>query len=374
MRPPPAWVRRWARDPLWPPLAVLLAAVFLVLAAAGGLAWPVTRRAPAARLGLLAALYLVLDAGLLVACGALWLAHPLPSRRDGERWERVHTGMLRWVLSRLRRAAGPLLGFRVELEEPPGGDRPVAGPLLLLARHAGPGDSFTLVELLLSRYHRTPRIVLKETLQWDPGLDVILNRLGACFLPPHADAGQEGLSARLAAVAAGLHGSDAMLLFPEGRNWTPGRYQRALARLRRRAYPQAAADAAQNPHVLPPRPAGVLAVLAARPDVGVVVIAHTGLDDLVTPGQVWQALPLHERPMTVRWWYVPPGTVPRRREEQYQWLRVQWALVDSWIGARKAQSGLPHVPSRLADAIDPSTADVAGQDDPEADPLLGSPG
>jgi hypothetical protein len=31
-----------------------------------------------------------------------------------------------------------------------------------------------------------------------------------------------------------------------------------------------------NPHVLPPRPAGVLACLAARPDLDVVVVAHTG--------------------------------------------------------------------------------------------------
>jgi 1-acyl-sn-glycerol-3-phosphate acyltransferase len=381
VRLPPVAVRRWIRDPLWPLLALVLAAVFLLVAVVGGLSWPVTRRARAGRLALLAAYYLVLNAGLLVGCAALWVRHPVAARRDRERWTQAHTRLLRRVLGRLRRASGPLLGFRVDLEEPPGADRLDPGPLLLLARHAGPGDSFTLVDLLLSRYHRTPRIVLKETLQWDPGLDVILNRLGACFLPPHAGGG-EALTGRLADLARDLHAGDAMLIFPEGRNWTPGRYQRALARLRRRAYRagaagrlgaggrlgaaarraavdrQAVVDAEQNPHVLPPRPGGVLAALAARPELGIVVIAHTGLDDLVTPAQVWDALPLYGRPMTIRWWYVPPGTVPHDPAEQYQWLRVQWALVDSWIGARKAQSGLP----------DPAPALAAAQAVPEPEP------
>jgi 1-acyl-sn-glycerol-3-phosphate acyltransferase len=387
VRLPPRAVRRCLRDPLWPLLAALLAVVFLLVAVAGGLAWPVTRRARAARLGLLAAYYLVLNVTLLVRCAALWVAHPVAGRRDGEQWQRAHTKLLRGVLGRLRQAAGPLLGFRVLLEEPPAADRLDPGPLLLLARHAGPGDSFTLVDLLLSRYHRTPRIVLKQSLQWDPGLDVILNRLGACFLPPAG--GHAALTARLADLARDLHAGDAMLIFPEGRNWTPRRYQRAIARLRRRALRagaasrraavdrQAAADAEQNPNVLPPQPGGVLATLAARPDLGIVVIAHTGLDELVTPAQVWQALPLYERPMTIRWWYVPPGTVPSDPAEQYQWLRVQWALVDSWIGARKAQSGsaarpplAPHEPAVVA-GFDP----VAGEEpSPDADPLLDTPG
>lgn len=392
MRLPPVAVRRWIRDPFWPLIAAVLAVLFLLVAVVGGLAWPVTRRARAGRLGLLAAFYLVLNAGLLVGCAALWVAHPVAGRRDGERWRQAHTALLRWVLGRLRRAAGPLLGFRVLLEEPPGAERMDPGPLLILARHAGPGDSFTLVDLLLSRYHRTPRIVLKETLQWDPGLDVILNRLGACFLPAYAGAG-EALPERLADLARDLRSGDAMLIFPEGRNWTPRRYQRAIDRLRRRAYRpgaasrraavdrQAAADAEQNPNVLPPRPGGVLAALAARPDLGIVVIAHTGLDDLVTPDQVWQALPLYDRPMTIRWWSVPPGTVPPGPAQQYQWLRVQWALVDSWIGARKAQSGLPDAAEMLAAAepVPPAGAPpgrllASEEPSPDGDPLLDTPG
>ncbi len=359
MRPPPAWVRRAIIDPLWLPVAAVLGALLLVVAAVGGLAWPVTSRRRVPRLALLGALYLVLDVFMLLACTALWLRYPVAAARDDERWQAVHLRVLRWTLATLRSAATVLVGFTMTVEEPP-----VAGlgqgPLLVLARHAGPGDSFALVELLLSRYGRRPRIVLKEDLRWDPGLDVVLGRLSACFLP--ADPGANGeLAERVAGLASGLRGQDVMLIFPEGGNWTPRRYRHALSRLLYRADWKMAAEAARNPHVLPPRPAGVLASLAARPDLGVVVVAHTGLDDLVSPALLWRALPLTGRPMTVRWWPEPAGAVPSDPEQQYQWLRAQWAIVDSWIESRKA---------RAAAARDPVDPD----DDGQGAGLLGSPG
>ena len=320
-RPPPTAVRRAVLDPLWPPVALVVAALLLVVAAVGGLAWPITKlrlgqkrpglwlgqkrpRPPACRrpgpgrvprLALLGALYVVLDALLLMRCAGLWLRHPVAAARDDEDWQEAHLRALRWILATLRSAATSLIGFTITVEEPPD-LRPLDGrPVLVLARHAGPGDSFALVELLLSRYSRRPRIVLKEVLRWDPGLDVVLGRLSACFLPARSDA-DDDLAERVGGLARGLRGDDAMLLFPEGGNWTPLRYRRALRRLFFRADFGVAADAARNRHVLPPRPAGVLACLAARPDLDVVVVAHSGLDDLVSPVMLWRALPLAGRP------------------------------------------------------------------------------
>jgi 1-acyl-sn-glycerol-3-phosphate acyltransferase len=363
MRPPPLRVRRAVLDPLWPPAAVVLAILLLVVAAAGALTWPFTRRGRTARLALLAALYVILNAGLLIACTGLWLAHPAPSRRDEQRWQDAHASALRRVLATLRAAAGPLLGFRVTLTEPPDAARLRDTPLLILARHAGPGDSFTLADLLLSRYRRRPRIVLKEILQWDPGLDVVLNRMSACFLPAHPGPDAD-LPGRLAALARTLTGRDAMLIFPEGGNWTPLRYSRAIARLRGHALRQAAAAAARHPNVLPPRPAGVLACLAARPDLDVVVVAHTGLDDLVSPAQVWRALPLTSRPMTIRWWYQPAAGMPADPAGQLKWLQRQWAMVDAWIQVHKPSPAGP--PESVAPGEDRSGDD--------ADPLLETPG
>ncbi len=385
MKPPPVPLRRAVIDPLWLPIAVVVASALLAAALAGALGWLFTRRGRVTRLALFGALYVLLDAALMLACLVLWLRTPVPGWRDAERWQDAHTTLLRWVLSSLRAAAGPLLGFAVAVEEPPGSARIAGGPVLVLARHAGPGDSFTLVELLLTRYRRRPRIVLKESLRWDPGLDVILTRLPSCFVPARVPA---DLPDQLARLSASLHGRDAMLIFPEGGHWTPRRHHRALARLRRARKIQAAADAAENPNVLPPRPAGVLAILAARPDLDVMVVAHTGLDELVSAAQVWRALPVTGRPMRVRWWHEPAGSMPDGAEQRYEWLRLQWALVDSWVGARKAATVAEPESAVIESAviesaviesaviesavIEPAGIDpIGGQD---ADPIVGSPG
>lgn len=332
--------RRAIVDPLWLPAAAVLMVLLALVAAVAGLAWPLTRRRRLLRLALFAVIYLFADACLVAGAAIIWLRWPVPAWRDEERWKAAHARLLRRALSLILASARPLFGFRVELEEPPDAGRLRDRALLVMARHGGPGDSFTLIELLLARYHRRPRIVLKESLQWDPGLDVVLSRLRSCFLPSRSGAGDD-LPGRLAEVARGLGGSDAMLIFPEGGNWTPRRHRRAIARLRRSGHRDAAADADRNPHVLPPRPAGVLACLAARPDLDVVIVAHTGLEDLVSPAQIWRAIPLTRRPMTVRWWHEPAAALPADADDRFQWLQVQWTIVDSWIDARKARSCLP---------------------------------
>ncbi|MGA3152699.1 MAG: 1-acyl-sn-glycerol-3-phosphate acyltransferase [Streptosporangiaceae bacterium] len=355
MRPPPTAIRRAILAPLWLPLAAALALIFVLVAAGTVLVTPLSRRRRPARLALFAATYVLADVSLVLAAAALWLRRPLPGRRDEQRWISAHARLLRWALSRIVAAGPPLLGFGVRLEEPPEDGIRADHPLLVLARHGGLGDSFTLVDLLLSRYDRRPVIVLKETLQWDPGLDIVLGRLSACFLPARRRA-TEDVTERLADRARRLHGSDAMLIFPEGRNWTPRRFRHAIARLRRDGEHRAAAEAAANAHVLPPRPGGVLACLAARPDLDVVVVAHTGIDDLVTVRQVWDALPLTGRPMTIRWWYERAPALRIGPDDRYQWLRAHWAIVDAWIDARKAR----------APAAGP--ADQAGPTDPALSP------
>ena len=58
-----------------------------------------------------------------------------------------------------------------------------------MSRHAGPGDSMLLVDALANGYLRRPRIVLKDFLQWDPAVDVILNRLPTSFVPHREEHG-----------------------------------------------------------------------------------------------------------------------------------------------------------------------------------------
>ncbi len=357
MRPPPTVIRRTVIGPAWLALGIAASLLFLVTAALAALAAPLTRRRRLLRLAVFGALYLAIDVSLVAGCAALWLRQPVASRRDQARWSRSHQKLLNRRLSALIAAARPLLGFTVTVQEPPDRDLIAGRPLLVLARHGGPGDSFALVHLLMSRYQRRPAIVAREELCWDPGLDIILSRLPSCFIRQGDGA---RMASRLTELAGRLDSDDAILLFPEGGNWTPVRHRRAIARLRRAGRRQAAADAESNPNVLPPRPAGVLACLAGRPDLGVAIVAHTGLEDLVSPATVWRALPVAGRPMTVRWWYEPAGVIPETDDDRREWLRLQWAIVDSWIDARKAARDGQPAAGPASDQAEPLTGPAAG--------------
>lgn len=332
---PPRLVRRWLLDPVYVPVAVALSALCWLVA---GLAWLLGwllphRRRRVCRLAALAGSYLVLDLVMLLGCFGLWLANPRAGRRRPDEWREVHLVLLRRCLRRLMTTSRWLLGFTVRLEDPLPAEPDCAAPMLVLARHGGPGDSFTLVHLIASYLDRFPRVVLKAALQWDPGLDVLLNRLSCCFLASASGAGEDR-AGQLAELAAGLHAKDALLVFPEGGNWTPRRHRRAVRRLWRAGRRSAARAAQANRHVLPPRPGGTLACLAARPDADVLVIAHTGLDTLVSPSLIWQALPLTGRDMVIGWWRIPATELPRDEDGAIRWLAGQWDRVEDWVAAR----------------------------------------
>ena len=330
LRLPARWLRRGLLDPLWLPIVLALEALLVGTIAVCVLVRPLTPRARVLRLAVFAATYLALAVALLLASFGLWLRHPT-RRRDGGAWTAAHCRMLTEALDRLARTAVATLGYQVEVDadrgQPPG-DR----PLIVLARHAGPGDSFTLVQLLLTRLHRRPRVVLKAALQWDPGLDVVLNRLAGCFIASQTGAGDDR-TAVIEEHARSLRTGDALLLFPEGANWTPRRHRRAVTRLLRAGRRRAAHRAEQQPRVLPPRPAGTVTCLGARPDADVLLVAHTGLDTLTSPRALWQALPLVDRPMRIRFRWYAADDVPREPEAAQQWLEAQWSAMHAWITA-----------------------------------------
>jgi 1-acyl-sn-glycerol-3-phosphate acyltransferase len=323
---------RWARRALTPVLMVIelgLCGLLAVTTVVGLALAPLDRRRRVMRIGAMGVAYLSVELTALVMLWGVWLtrrAHPEP-------WgEETNGRILAWALGLILGAGRRWLGFEIVLDEPPHPsplDDP--RPVLVLARHGGLGDSFALVWLLVGRYRRRVRVVLKEVLQWEPLLDVALNRLGACFLPAQAAKGEE-LAARLGKLARGLGAQDALLLFPEGGNWTPRRRSRAIQRLRADRKHRAARAASLMEHVLPPRPAGVLACLDARPGLPVVVFAHTGLDTLTTAAAAYRAVPF-DRPMSVRWW--PAAQAPEGERARLEWLTTEWAVVDEWIDARK---------------------------------------
>lgn len=277
----------------------------------------------ALRVTAFAALYTIGECVCLLACAALWLRSPLPGRRDPVRWERRHVRLLQALLGLLSRGAATLFAFRLRLESPRGESLDHERPLIVLGRHAGPGASFVLVQVLLAQYGRVPRIVLKRRLRLDPALDVLLTRIGCAFL------GRGDSTQAVADLAARLKTRDALLIYPEGSDWTPTRHRMAVTRLRLRGLRARADAAAARPNVLPPRPGGTFAALTAAPSAQVAVFMHTGHDDLLELGALWRALPLR-RELHMVWWNEPR---PDLADEAAcgRWLDAEWSEIDAWV-------------------------------------------
>jgi 1-acyl-sn-glycerol-3-phosphate acyltransferase len=321
--------------------AVLLLPVFVVAAAVVSIFQPGRWRA--LRLFAFALVYLALEVAGQVAAGVLWLLSGFGRRLDARRWQAAHYTVLRWSLELLRRAAQRVFALRLVTDGTSWSplDDGVPGStnaMVVLSRHAGPGDSFLLVDTLMNRDHlRRPRIVLKDLLQWDPLIDVYLNRLPNHFVAAGPGAGP-GSPEAIADLARGLAEEDALLIFPEGANFSPGRRFRAIERLRHRGLASAARRAEALRHVLPPRPAGVRAALEAAPHADVVFVAHTGLDHLNSVRDLWRSLPM-DKTLHLRWWFVPAAEVPRGETELTDWLYDWWATIDDWIATTSARSG-----------------------------------
>jgi 1-acyl-sn-glycerol-3-phosphate acyltransferase len=286
---------------------------------------------------------------LLVILFGWWLASGFGGRIRTPYWEGVHYDLVQGLMYVVFREARRVLALRIETEGGPSGTAESGGttaangvarsrasravlypgrPLIVACRHAGPGDSFTLIHALMHWYDREPRVVLKDTLAWDPAVDVVMNRIPARFVSPGK--GSQDFEAQIADLARNLDENDAFVIFPEGGNFTPERRRRGIERLRRLGLERMARRAEQMTHVLAPRPGGLLAALDAAPEADVVLVAHTGLDHMLTVGDVWRELPM-DKVITMRWWQVPRDEIPAEREARIDWLFAWWERIDEWV-------------------------------------------
>jgi hypothetical protein len=208
--------------------------------------------------------------------------------------------------------------------------------ILVFSRHAGPGDSLLLMDGLVNGYGRAPRIVLKEFLQWDPAVDVILNRLPTSFVPVGRKGG-EALVESIGELARDMDLDDAFVIFPEGANYTEHRRARAIQKLRDIGRPDLAERAEDLKQTLPPRSLGVMTALAAAPGSDVFFIGHAGLEALLTAGDIWRAMPM-DTSVAVKLWHVRAEDIPPP-EEQETWLYDTWGEIDRWISSQLVGTG-----------------------------------
>lgn len=318
---PSPFVRRLVLTPL---LFVLTLLVVLVFPVAYPVAFVLGReRRRGARLLWFALAWATRESVAVLECGRLWC---LRRTRDDR-----HYDIIRRYVAGLYSVAQRRLGLRVEIETDTapgtaGGDR----PLIVLSRHAGPGDALLLVHHLLTDYRRRPRVVMKAQLQLDPCIDIAANRMPNAFVSPGGRAVGD-----IGRLAADLGARDALVIFPEGGNFTPERRRRAIRRLTRLRRADEAERATRMRNLMPLRPGGVLAALDSAPSADVVFVAHIGLDDMTTAGDIWRRVPL-TGVVHAHWWRIPAEDVPGDRDARTDWLYTQWERADSWISANRA--------------------------------------
>lgn len=343
MRPPPRPVRRLIIAPGLV-LGVVAASVSLPLIVVG--AAFVSRYVPGKwrvlRIVWFLFLYLLVEAAALTMLFSLWVLSGFGLKIRASAFIDAHYGLMAWMLRRI--VASAKFTFKLNIvregsERASAGPRAGRRPIMVLSRHAGPGDSILLMDALANSFKRHPRIVLKEFLQWDPMIDVMLNRLPSAFVSGGKE-GRDELLEKIEEIASTMDDDDAFVIFPEGANYTEKRAKRSIEKLREMGRPDLAERAEELKNTLPPRSTGVKTALAVAPDnTDVFFVGHAGLETFVTPGDIWRGIPVDTN-VAARVWRFADEEIPAP-DGQEDWLFDVWAEIDGWITDRLAVTEEP---------------------------------
>ncbi|MEO3758542.1 1-acyl-sn-glycerol-3-phosphate acyltransferase [Mycobacterium sp. B14F4] len=253
------------------------------------------------------------------------LARLMCGNRDGDRLVR---GFLDTAYTAVRR----ILDVEVVLDSASASPEgiPRQEPLIVLSRHCGPGDSVLVAWLLTIRYGLQIRVALKAVLRWEPVLDFAGDLGCLCFLARGGRARRQ-----IHELAGSLTGGQALLLFPEGANFSWPRWRKAIHELRSAGRMRAARRALRQSYTLPPRTGGAAAALSGAPRANILVLTHSGFspDGRDRP---WWKLPVHHR-MLVRTVLVPPTQLPQP-DQLTGWLERTWSSVDAWVAMNTDRS------------------------------------
>ena len=327
---PPKLVRRLVVAPIVVvlELALLLISPLLLLSAL--LASPFTGGLRPVRLTMIVLAYAAYHLGAVFACLGLWVASGFGRTLAGDRMQRAHYAVMRWFVNGVYGAALRFARVRVVVSESDAVEealRAPGRPAVVLGRHAGEGDTLLVIHALLCRHARGPRVVMHERLRIDPLIDVLGERLPNRFVDPRGG----DTEVEIAAMARELPGHGALVIFPEGTNFSERARQRGIERLAKAGHTKQAEWASAMRHVAAPRPGGALAAIEAADDADVIVLGHAGFPHGFR--ELWDLLP-HEQTVEVRLWLEPASAIPAERDEQIDWLFAWWRRLDDWVEER----------------------------------------
>lgn len=332
---PPVLVRRLVIAPLYVVVELALLVLLAVLLVPAAIVSPLFGGWRPLRAVWLALVLLAHHLAATFALFGLWVRSRFGRPIDSPQMQRAHYALMGRLLGGIYRASVRVARVRVEetadSREAEAALRDRGRPLVVLGRHAGEGDTVLVLHELLCRYGRRPRIVMLDRLRLDPLIDVLGSRLPHRFIDPRGG----DIEHEIAALATDLGPEEALVIFPEGVNFTEHRRRRAIERLHEGGRVEQARRASAMRNVVAPRPGGVLAALGANRDADVVVVGHVGFPEGLR--QLWRLLP-QDQVVEVRLWLAPRDEIPADFGDAVDWLYERWEALDRWVDERH-----PHV-------------------------------
>lgn len=284
-------------------------------------------RMPLCRFTFFALLWAWMETLGIIGAASLWCVGKAKNQNLNYRlqawWTRGVVASLRWTV-----------GLRINVE---GAPVPGGGPYIAVCRHASLADSVMSAWVFVTHSQLRPRYVLKQELKMDPCLDVVGHRLPNYFVDRKAtNVASELLG--IEKMAEALTVGDVAVIFPEGTRANAQKRSTALDKMRDRS-PERYERLHKLKYLLPPKPAGFAALLAAVPQATVVTMWHSGFDGMDTfKGIVRQlaksAVHVHVKIVEHQRSTVATG------EALISWLDAQWAAMDESVGRHLGESAL----------------------------------
>jgi hypothetical protein len=327
---PPKLVRRLILAPLLAALELVVLVLSPLLALVALLASPLYGGLRPLRLLAIVLACVAYHLGATLACFGLWVGSGFGLKIKSEPMVRAHYAVMRWFVGGIYRVTVRVAKVDVVFDESDAAQEVLndsGTPVVLLSRHAGEGETLFVLHEMLARHDRGPRVVLHERFRLDSMIDVLGERLPNRFVDPRGG----DTEVEIAAMAEQLEDTGALVIFPEGRNFSEETRRRGIERLEEGGWHKQAAVAREMTHVSAPRPGGTLAAIEAAPHCHVVIMGHEGFP--IGFREVWELLP-ERQTIEVRLWHEPASAVPTGREEQIDWLFGWWHTLDRWVDER----------------------------------------
>ena len=333
-----AWRRHGRRAVTVPPYLLLTAIATALIPLPWPLCWLVSlRRASRGALRSVAFVtcYLWCESIGIVVSAWLWVRWGLPTRNApnaSNRWQRfldANFALQCWWANALKMAAERLFRLRFIVEGTDALDGP---PAIVLPRHASIAD--TIIPMVFYAIPTRPAALCVEARTAARSVSGYrrqpLAELLRCAQRHRRTADLD----RVTALADDLQPDEGFLIYPEGTRFSVQRQQRVLTSLADRVTPTDLERMRGWTELLPPRPGGTLALIAAAPNLDLVFCAHTGFEGASHVRQLingsWIAADIR-----IRFWRIQRHDMPLDEAALRAFLIAQWDRMQDTVVALK---------------------------------------